>query len=315
VCQINSSNKLAHALLVVFAAPCEGWLGVECNGTSGDVTGLHLTILNITTPSLSVLDLISSIANLTHLEVLVLSGLGLSGPLDDPTSPNLGLHMFRRLRHLDVSNNPTISGTLPVGWFALKSLQTLDVSGCNISGTLPTLYMALQELKVFKAVNCSGITGRLPPEFGLLNLETLQLTNTALTGTLPSEWANLAALRRIAAASLKDLNGTSGVISSNVHVARASSNIVLQPQRTVIRSVATKLRASAASSALMGLQHLRVLDLSVAGSNRGKLAGTLPGSFAAIKRLEVNRVMLSAHPFCVIAASVYRTCNLHAPLK
>jgi hypothetical protein len=110
--------------------PCDGWLGVKCDkcdNTSGDVNGLNLTALGIRTSSLSLLSLVISIANLTWLDTLVVPGLGLSGPLDDPSTPSIGMHMFRRLRHLDISSNPGITRTLPSSWFALKQLQTLDI--------------------------------------------------------------------------------------------------------------------------------------------------------------------------------------------
>jgi hypothetical protein len=73
------------------------------------------------------------------------------------------------------------------------------------------MYMALQELRVFRAANCSGITGKLPPEYGLLNLDVLQLTNTALTGTLPAEWASPVSVRKIAAAFAGDAKYNSGL--------------------------------------------------------------------------------------------------------
>jgi hypothetical protein len=234
------------------------------------------------------------------------------------------MHMFRQLQHLDISNNPGVNGSLPSSWFALKRLQTLDVSGCSISGTLPALYMALQELKVFRAVSCLGISGRLPAEYGLLNLNTLQLTNTALTGTIPSEWANPAALRSLAASHMRALSGTSGFVNSTTHAAAAFGSVLVPsssaPLRAASHSVAARLRAAQAGGALMGLQQLRVLDLSVASPGSGRLTGTLPCSFAAMKQLEVRLVawcMLQLQQYmrsCLSVDDVYRkqeTCLLY----
>jgi hypothetical protein len=259
------------------------------DNASETVTSLNLTAIDrrvsFAAPALPILDVISAIANLTHLETLVLSNLGLSGPLDDPTRPALGLHTLWQLQHLDISGNPGISGTLPDKWYMLTSLQVLDVSGCGISGTLPPLYMSLQKLKVLRCVNCPGITGTLPPEYGLLKLDSLQLTNTALTGTLPSEWVNPVAMRRMAAAALQAL--ALQTASSNTGSARAAEN-------------STSTAGVAATQATMdgmpmGLQQLRVLDLSVSVGGRGGLSGSLPGAFAPMQGLQVGLLKHIGH--------------------
>jgi hypothetical protein len=223
-------------------------------------------------PSLPILNLITTIANLTKLETLVLSNLGLSGPLDDPIQPNLGLHSFRELRHLDISGNPGITGTLPRQWLGLTALQVLDISGCGVVGTLPAVYVSMQELQELRAANCTVLVGQLPPEFGLLNLKVLHLTNTALTGTLPAEWGSPAALRRMAIAFRPKASST----TNNMDTAR-SVNMVLKGIHA----------QPAAKGVAVGLQQLRVLDLSVDVGGRAGLSGSLPGSFAAMKHLQV----------------------------
>jgi hypothetical protein len=257
--------------LLVDAVPCHGWTGVTCDASNISVTGLNLTALGITVPSLPILKLISTIANLTKLETLILSNLGLTGPLDDPIQPNLGLHTFRQLRHLDISDNPGISSTLPSRWFELTTLQVLDISGSGIVGVLPALLM--QSLRKFRAVNCTGMSGQLPREYGLLNLKVLQLTNTALTGTLPVEWASPAALRRMAAVAATTATTTARPASAadGLHVT----------------TEITKELPKGDGGAVIGLQQLHVLDLSIAGGSRGGLSGSLPGSFAAMKQLQV----------------------------
>jgi hypothetical protein len=220
-----------------------------------------------------VLNLISTIANLSHLETLVLSNLGLTGPLEDPSQPYLGLHTFRQLCHLDISGNPGITGTLPSRWYEVIALQILDMSGCGMVGTLPALYMSLQNLREFRAVNCSGISGQLPREYGLLNSKVLQLTNTALMGTLPAEWASPTALRRMPTLSANAV--TTNVSSRDgLHVATHATKVL-------------QALPKGDGTAVIGMQQLRVLDLSVDGGGRGSLSGSLPGSFAAMKQLEV----------------------------
>lgn len=78
------------------------------------------------------------------------------------------------LRHLDLSSNPGLVGSLPAVLAGLSFLQTLDLSGCGVSGTLPAAYAALQQLREFRAAN-SSIGGQLPGSWGLLqNLQVMR---------------------------------------------------------------------------------------------------------------------------------------------
>jgi hypothetical protein len=275
---------------MLHAVPCDGWVGIRCDNLKETVIELNLTAVarrnTSSAPSVPTFNVLNALSNLSHLETLVLSNLGLSGPLDDPTQPALGLHTLRQLQHLDISGNPGITGSLPDKWFGLTALQVLDVSGTGIAGTLPSLYASMQDLQEFKAVDCPGISGQLPAEYGLLNLKVLQLTNTALSGTLPSEWANPVALQRMAIASAAALQAALSDADGGA-------------------AVAATARGSAVASAgvPIGLQGLRVLDLSVSGGGRGGLSGSLPGAFAAMKQLEVRceavaAVLLHVHMCC-----------------
>jgi hypothetical protein len=97
---------------------CGGsWVGISCEGLS-TVTGLNLTAVNVTVQgaaTLQLLDIVAAISNLTQLQMLVLADIGLSGPVHEPGRP--GLDLFAKLRHLDISSNPGITGDLPApGW-------------------------------------------------------------------------------------------------------------------------------------------------------------------------------------------------------
>jgi hypothetical protein len=389
-------------VLVATADVCEGWAGIRCNNVTEKVIGVNLTAattpITPTAPSLPTLKVFSAISNLSHLETLVLSHLGLSGPLDDPAQPALGLHTLRQLQHLDISGNPGITGTLRDKWFGLTALHVLDISGTGVTGTLPSLYASMQDLHEFRAVDCPGISGQLPPEYGLLNLNVLQLTNTALTGTLPSEWANPVALRRMAVASAAALqaagldgatqarvaSATDGVpvglaatsstsdITAGISAAQlqapgtdgmpvasaaalqaagaahgrdasatdgvpvglqqlrvldgmaaaavqalqnASSNtgaVLAATSSTSSAGVAaTQLQTTGTNGVPVGLQQLRVLDLSVAGGGSGGLRGSLPGGFAAMKQLEVRYEAVAAlDVLLLVHIKTWLVCNV-----
>jgi hypothetical protein len=250
------------------------WVGITCNGPT-TITALNLTALNITaqsTAALALLDIVAAISNLTELHTLVLAGIGLSGPAHEDGRP--GLDAFVELRHLDISRTPAVTGSLPGAWFAMRALTTLDISNTGISGTLPEDYAAFQELQEFRAVNCSGIAGLLPPSWGLLQLEVLEITNSALTGGLPEEWADAAALQEAATTLAASLQGKAVAATT-----RAPLKARDAPSSAVQASV---------QPVALGLEQLRVLDLSVSGPGRRRLAGALPASFAQLKQLQVS---------------------------
>jgi hypothetical protein len=136
--------------------------------------------------SLPLLDVVAAVSNMTNMKFLVLPNIGMSGTLSALSQP--GLEALKQLRHLNISHNFGMTGELPKNWFTLSGLQILDISHTGISGTLPAAYAALQNLREFRAANCTGVTGQLPPTCGLLPLEVLEITTSGLSGTLPKEW-------------------------------------------------------------------------------------------------------------------------------
>ena len=113
---------------------------------------------------LTLANIIKVITPLANLRVLVLAQLGMSGSLAYLTQT--GPDAFPNLATLDVSGNPGVTGPLPDELALLTNLRVLDVSGCGVSGTLPASFVALQQLQELRAVNCSGLTGPLPVEWG-----------------------------------------------------------------------------------------------------------------------------------------------------
>ncbi|WIA23158.1 hypothetical protein OEZ86_010054 [Tetradesmus obliquus] len=235
---------------------CGGsWAGVTCEGLSA-VTGLNLTALTVSVQppaTLPLLDVVAAISNLTQLQTLVLANIGLSGAVQDPSWP--GLESFTKLHHLDISGNPALTGDLPSSWFAMRALTTLDISATGIGGTLPEKFAAFQELREFRAVDCPGITGILPPAWGLLQLERLRVLDLSvaapgtggLSGALPAAFAQLGQLQML-------------VLSGH------NFNESLPPAWT-------------------RLKQLRVLDVS-----RNSLTGSLPEWYASMLQLAVLKV-------------------------
>jgi hypothetical protein len=185
----------------------------------------------------------------------------------------LGLDTFAKLRLLDINGNLGVSDDLPSSWFAMRALTTLDISNTGTGGTLQEDFVAFQELRVFRTINCPGISGTLPPVWGLLKLEVLEITNSALTGVLPPEWAGAAPSRQAAATA------TSSPEKSAATPAANGMQTHLQLTQT-------------AHPDALGMQRLRVLDLYVLGHGRprGGLTGALPASFAQLEQLQVSGV-------------------------
>uniref|UniRef100_A0A383W9E1 Uncharacterized protein n=1 Tax=Tetradesmus obliquus TaxID=3088 RepID=A0A383W9E1_TETOB len=209
------------------------------------------------------------------------SALGRGSPAgsQDPSRP--GLESFTKLRHLDISGNPALTGDLPSSWFAMRALTTLDISATGIGGTLPEKFAAFQELREFRAVDCPGITGILPPAWGLLQLEVLEMTNAALTGGLLPEWADAAALQQAAAALAASMEAQAAAPAAAASGASGAKQ--------------TSPPTASAQPAVLGLQRLRVLDLSVAAPGTGGLSGALPAALAQLGQLQM--LVLSGHNF------------------
>jgi hypothetical protein len=108
-----------------------------------------------------------------ELHVLVMSNVGLSGPLDSPFTDQPGLAALQQLQHLDLSCNPSINGTLPDSWQSLTKLQHLNVSfNPKVTGTLPKAWHLLTSLQHLDVSHNPRISGSLPDSWH--NLTQLQ---------------------------------------------------------------------------------------------------------------------------------------------
>lgn len=167
-CVLDVCHVVAATIAIVFgmcyAGPktppkyCRLWTGVACN-SAYQVTGLDLNALIIQMPptaSLSFPKLVEMLQPLSSsLRVLNAAALQLAGSLPE------ALATFSRLEVLNLSGNKGLTGNLPDLWSALTALRTVDISSTNISGNLPPSWASLQEMRVFRAENCSGLSGQL----------------------------------------------------------------------------------------------------------------------------------------------------------
>ncbi|KAJ3097261.1 hypothetical protein HDU96_000452, partial [Phlyctochytrium bullatum] len=118
------------------------------------------------------------------LEVLSLTSTSVAGVL--PPS----LTSLPKLRHLDVSFNPDLSGRLPDNPAAVwPALETLVVKGSKVSATLNENWSKLTELTDFRIGDEVGqgryVNGTLEPLARLTKLKALEIWRGNLNSTLP----------------------------------------------------------------------------------------------------------------------------------
>lgn len=167
-------------------------------------------------------------------------------------------------------------------------------------------------MRVLTALNCPGLTGTLPKEYGMLkNLEVFEVSGAQLNGMLPAEWADATAMRSVAGAAAKaaertrarinvlaEATSADGRRAANINdtynqEAVSPSNNLSPTQRLewharaqlvdraakVLRSVVPKDTDSGVQLGMMKLQVLKVT-----GHN---LSGGLPNTYARLQQLRV----------------------------
>ncbi|KAF3793396.1 putative LRR receptor-like serine/threonine-protein kinase [Nymphaea thermarum] len=123
-----------------------------------------------------------------------------------------------------------LHGPLPSGLSALKSLQTLILTGANLTGSIPREFGDFSQL-TFLDLSHNGVNGAIPTEIcRLTRLEKLYLNSNFLEGPIPADIGNLTSLSWLI---LYD-NQLNGVVPSsignlkNLTVFRAGGNANLQ---------------------------------------------------------------------------------------
>lgn len=161
---------------------CCDWYGVECNETTGFVTGLNLINGNLDSPRGSIPP---AIAGLKHLQTLRLHKLpGLTGEIP----PAIG--ELTSVRYLEISWT-NVSGPIPDFLIKLKRLTILNLSFNNLSGSIPPSLAKLQSISGID-LSRNRLTGPIPESFGhLAPAFYLVLSHNMLSGDIPSSLMNV----------------------------------------------------------------------------------------------------------------------------
>ncbi|XP_022966155.1 probable LRR receptor-like serine/threonine-protein kinase At1g06840 isoform X1 [Cucurbita maxima] len=194
--------------------PCiNGWTGVVCNSTNGNVGNLrvkelHLLNQNLSgnlAPEISQLsqlekldfmwnDLTGSIpkeiGSLRFLRLLLLNGNKLSGSLPDELGNLTNLIRFQ------VDENQ-LSGPIPKSYANLTNVKHIHFNNNTLSGPIPSELSTLQKL-IHLLLDNNKLSGSLPPEFSRLPaISILQLDNNNLEGEIPASYESFSTLVKL----------------------------------------------------------------------------------------------------------------------
>ncbi|CUG92850.1 GP46-like surface antigen, putative [Bodo saltans] len=203
------------------------WYGITCSTVDNTttVTEIHLSRNNLrgTLPSdasfwetfanLTVLSIASNQVNGTFPNVMpaacpMMLRLNMSHNALEGTLPaSIPVTAWRALDEFDVSYN-LISGSLPLVYVNLSSIQQFRVNNNLLTGTLPKEYAKLTTMEHF-SVGYNNLTGTLPDEYRhWVNLTLLRVEWNFLNGTLPPSYASWKKLGRFRVAGNAEIGGT-----------------------------------------------------------------------------------------------------------
>ena len=127
-----------------------------------------------------------SLMNLSSsLTTLSLRGCFLRGKLEN------SILLLPSLQTLDLSDNPSLNGSLPKSNWSSTSLKFLDLSVTRFSGEIPDSIGNLKSLKYLDLSNCK-FSGPIPTSLGnLTQIIDLSLSRNRFTGSIPTSLGNL----------------------------------------------------------------------------------------------------------------------------
>ncbi|KAE8730529.1 hypothetical protein F3Y22_tig00002919pilonHSYRG00129 [Hibiscus syriacus] len=235
---------------------CCSWDGVECDDSTGHVTGLDLgsSFLHGSIHSNN------SLFQLHHLRKLDLSDNDFNG-----SKIPLAIGRLSRLSHLDLSFSE-FSGQIPYEVLELSKLVILDLSGNDLELRKPSLKSLAERLINLKHLNLDGVKASSTIPQSLANLSSL--TYLSLDPTTLS-W--LGKLSKLTALELDSTNSKGDVLSSLKNLTMLNELLVSQNQFS-----------SRIPSWLGNLTRLVYIDLGV-----NELWGPLPTSIFTLVNLEV----------------------------
>ncbi|KAJ3090011.1 hypothetical protein HK100_007576, partial [Physocladia obscura] len=170
---------------------------------------MDLMYLNLQSINLSCIEL-SEFWVMKRLRSLNLAWCGVFGPIGP------GIAELVSLNELNLSNNPSIGGSIPVEIWSLVHLNSLNLSFTGLSGVIPKGVGTLWQLNI---CNLEGntLSGSIPKDFGRCQgLKSLSLQNNRFDGHIPTEILMLKNLKQLKLANNSFVGFCGGTISLNV---------------------------------------------------------------------------------------------------
>eukprot|EP00698_Gefionella_okellyi_P013240 TRINITY_DN3615_c0_g1_i5.p1 TRINITY_DN3615_c0_g1~~TRINITY_DN3615_c0_g1_i5.p1 ORF type:complete len:5028 (-),score=1048.37 TRINITY_DN3615_c0_g1_i5:200-15283(-) len=228
------------------------------NGFSGEVPLQWTDLVSLTRLVLSQNLFTTLITSLSRLGVLYLD-LSFNTLVAVPQ-----LFSSMRIRTL-LLNNAQISGSLPVSYQTVTSLQHLDLSSNSLSGSLPSEWSLLVNMEAL-VLTSNTLSGIIPVNYAAwVNLRRLELGSNLISGSVPSlgSWTRLQSLDL-------SLNSMTGAIPNNMSL--------------LVNLTSLKLTANTFSGAILSnlnaMTKLAALEL---GTN--SFTGTIPAAFSLMTDL------------------------------